>query len=108
MYIPVMVAAGLEELGYEVICHSTTRSPIDVMVDKKTGRPLDSPSTGIMYKASLRSVYDRNRKTYIYNTVEHTDATVIITDVEMDYDSKSEYHDLFIQTTDDLLMFNLK
>lgn len=108
MYIPVMVAAGLEELGYEVICHSTTRSPIDVMVDKKTGRPLDSPSTGIMYKASLRSVYDRNRKTYIYNTVEHTDATVIITDADMDYELKNEYYDLFVQTTDELMLFNLK
>lgn len=108
MYIPVMVAAGIERLGYEVLCHSTTRSPIDVMVDKKTGRPLDSPSNGIMHKASLRSVYDSSRKTYIYNTVEHTDATVIITDVDMDYELKNEYYDFFIQTTDNLLMFNLR
>lgn len=71
MYVPIRVAEHLENLGFTVICHSTTRSPIDV---------ISREPNGIHGKISLPSVYDRNRTTYLYNYEEHTDIALLVTD----------------------------
>lgn len=71
------------ELGYwlekyrqnDVVCHSTTRSRIDVI--RKENEKVDNV---INTRQSLCSTYDTERTTYIYNIYEHTDYTIIVTD----------------------------
>lgn len=77
MYVPIRVAEYLENLGFNVICHSTTRSPIDV---------ISHTSNGIQSKIEIPSVYDRNRVTYLYNFEEHTDIAILITDADSNVD----------------------
>lgn len=71
MYVPIRVAEHLENLGFTVACHSTTRSPIDV---------ISREPNGIHSKICLPSVYDRNRTTYLYNIEEYTDIALLVTD----------------------------
>lgn len=71
MYVPICVAEYLENLGFTVICHSTTQSPIDV---------ISCDSDGIHSKTAIPSVYDRNRITYLYNFEERTDVAILVTD----------------------------
>ncbi|MDE7398564.1 MAG: phosphoribosyltransferase family protein [Oscillospiraceae bacterium] len=71
MYVPICVAEHLENLGFAVACHSTTRSPIDV---------ISREPNGIHSKICLPSVYDRNRTTYLYNIEERTDIALLVTD----------------------------
>lgn len=75
MYVPIRVAEHLENLGFTVICHSTTRSPIDVI----SGDP-----NGIHSKIQMPSFYDCNRTTYLYNFEEYTDAALLVTDAEIE------------------------
>lgn len=77
MYVPIRVAEHLENLEFTVICHSTTRSPIDV---------ISLSSDGIHSKIKIPSVYDRNRVTYLYNFEERTDNALLVTDA-----AESEY-----------------
>ena len=58
MYPAVKLAELLEKQGFEVRCHATTRSPI--VPSKQEGYPLFS-------RYSVKSVYDKNRRTFIYN-----------------------------------------
>lgn len=70
------------ELGYwlekykqnSVVCHSTTRSKIDVIQKDEEANSI------INMRQSLVSTYDIERATYIYNTNEFTDHTIIVTD----------------------------
>ncbi|MBD5113422.1 MAG: hypothetical protein HDT42_12950 [Ruminococcaceae bacterium] len=71
MYVPIRVSEHLENLGFDVVCHSTTRSPIDV---------ISREPNGIHGKICLPSVYDHNRTTYLYNIEERTDIALLITD----------------------------
>ena len=71
MYVPIRVAEFLENQGYAVVCHSTTRSPIDVTC---------CDCTGIRSGIPLPSVYDAARRTYLYNFRDPTDITLFITD----------------------------
>lgn len=71
MYVPIRVSEHLENIGFAVVCHSTTRSPIDV---------ISREPNGIRSKICLPSVYDRNRTTYLYNIGEHTDIALLVTD----------------------------
>lgn len=71
MYIPIRVAEYLERLGHQVICHSTTRSPIDV---------ISHEAVGIHSSIPLPSVYDSSRRTYLYDFREFTDVAIFITD----------------------------
>ena len=59
----------------DVICHSTTRSKIDVL-----DSVFDGEADGIKVRYQVESAYSSNRNTYIYNTEEETDIAVIITD----------------------------
>lgn len=78
MFIPMMLALNIEEMlpGIEVVTHSTTRSPIDVMDDKKSSTNL---ADGIINRYSLFSAYG-DYDTYIYNTTEPYDNVIICTD----------------------------
>lgn len=71
MYVPIRVSEYLETLGFNVVCHSTTRSPIDV---------ISREPNGIHGKIAIPSVYDRNRTTYLYNIDERTDIALLVTD----------------------------
>lgn len=70
MYPAIYVAYKAEELGADVKCHSTTRSPIAVCKDEKY--PLHR-------RYELRSLYDVDRKTFIYD-VNKYDKVIVVTD----------------------------
>lgn len=55
-----------------VLCHSTTRSKIDILKD----------SDGLTSRTEVRSAYDNTRQTYIYNIEEYTDLTILVTDAD--------------------------
>ena len=56
----------------DIICHSTTRSKIDVLKSKE----------GLLSRAEVKSPYDSSRKTYIYNIDNYKELTIIVTDAE--------------------------
>ncbi len=70
MYPSLYVGRRIEELGCEVRCHSTTRSPIEVSAGETY--PLHC-------RYELRSCYDADRITFLYDIAEY-DAVVVITD----------------------------
>ena len=70
MYPALYVAKKIEECGLEVYCHSTTRSPI--AVSSEESYPLHT-------RYELRSLYDSNRTTFLYDIGEY-DQVIIITD----------------------------
>lgn len=70
MYPAISTAYKLSEAGCKVKCHATTRSPI--MVSAECGYPLHC-------RYELRSFYDQDRKTYIYD-IGRYDKVIIITD----------------------------
>lgn len=75
MYPALILGRQLErELGAEVSCHATTRSPIGIAQEK--GYPI---RTG--YK--LHSIYSEDRETYLYNLARY-DAAVVVTDARRD------------------------
>ena len=76
MAIPIKIGAELEKQGKTVLCHSTTRSKIDVLKDSL----FDGHASGIKSRYEVKSFYDNERKTYIYNLEEKVDLTLIITD----------------------------
>ena len=75
MELPIIIGEKLEQDGLSVICHSTTRSKIDVI-----DSIFDGEADGIKVRHQVESAYDSKRKTYIYNTNEETDLAVIISD----------------------------
>lgn len=70
MYPALFTAKKLEESGISTRCHSTTRSPINVSGNA------DYP---FHTRYELKSFYDSNRITYIYN-IDKYDCVLIITD----------------------------
>ena len=74
MFIPILFAKKLEELNPNVAVyfHATTRSPIETSVDE---------GYALKTRYKLRSAYDKNRTTYIYN-LKHYDKVFIIRDTE--------------------------
>lgn len=70
MYPALYIGKKMEELGGIVKSHSTTRSPI--LVSKDAAYPLHT-------RYELKSLYDRERITYLYN-LDRYDAVVVITD----------------------------
>lgn len=71
IYPSLMAGVMLELAGFDVYCHSTTRSPIGVC---------DADGYPIRSSVCIPSPYDLNRTTYLYN-LDPMDACVIITDV---------------------------
>lgn len=70
MYPPLFVALQMERCGGNVKFHATTRSPIEIYADHQY--PLKE-------RYELCSLYDQERKTYIYNLAVY-DQVFIITD----------------------------
>lgn len=70
MYPALYVAKRLEELGYEVRNHATTRSPI--AVSSEAAYPLHM-------RYELVSLYDEERKTFLYDIGTY-DLVLVITD----------------------------
>ncbi len=75
MYPALYTAFKLEKLGNNVLFHATTRSPI--IVSNENEYPLYS-------RYYLKSMYDENRPTYIYN-IKKYDYVLIITDSQNKY-----------------------
>ncbi|MBP1547556.1 MAG: phosphoribosyltransferase domain-containing protein [Oscillospiraceae bacterium] len=61
MYPAIKLAEYLNSKGYKALCHATTRSPI--VPSRAEGYPLFS-------RYRVRSVYDDERRTFIYNLYE--------------------------------------
>lgn len=76
MAFTIELGSRLRDIKYEVLCHSTTRSKIDVLTDISSA---DSRKY-IVNRLAVASAYDQDRCTYIYNTTEKTDLVVIISD----------------------------
>jgi len=70
MYPALYVGKKFEEFGNKVLCHSTTRSPIAVSMEKEY--PLHN-------RYELRSLYDVERKTFLYDIGKY-DRVLIVTD----------------------------
>lgn len=70
MYPAIAVGAALEDMGFRVLCHSTTRSPIGTCGD---------PGYPVRSSVSMGSAYDGDRKTYLY-CLEPMDAAIVVTD----------------------------
>ncbi len=70
MYAAIYIAYRLQNTGYNVKSHSTTRSPI--ITSNNKNYPLHC-------RYELRSVYDDNRKTFIYD-IGCYDKVIIVTD----------------------------
>lgn len=77
MYPAIYVAYKFKSEGYDARSHSSTRSPI--MVNSDENYPLHC-------RYELRSVYDDNRKTFIYD-IGCYDKVIIITDSENNSDT---------------------
>lgn len=78
MYIPGVLAQLLGSKNKAVKIQATTRSSIDIMVE--------SEKVGIRNKVALESVYDKERRTYLYNLDEY-DKVFVITDGEENIES---------------------
>lgn len=72
MYPALYVGAKLEEAGYTVRMHATTRSPIAVSKEEKY--PLHT-------RYELASLYDKNRITFVYDLTEYEEV-LVLTDVQ--------------------------
>ncbi len=72
MYPAMKVGAELARAGCSVKNHATTRSPIAVSTDE--GYPLQRAY-------SLKSLYDSERETFVYN-IGRYDAVIVVTDAE--------------------------
>lgn len=68
MYPALYVGAKLEEAGYTVRMHATTRSPIAVSKEEKY--PLHT-------RYELASLYDKNRITFVYDLTEYEEVLVL-------------------------------
>lgn len=68
MYPALYVGAKLEEAGYTVRMHATTRSPIAVSKEEKY--PLHT-------RYELASLYDKNRTTFVYDLAEYEEVLVL-------------------------------
>lgn len=68
MYPALNVGAKLEEAGYTVRMHATTRSPIAVSKEEKY--PLHT-------RYELASLYDKNRTTFVYDLTEYEEVLVL-------------------------------
>lgn len=72
MYPSIFVGEKIEKEQNEVRCHSTTRSPIEVSMEREY--PLHT-------RYELASLYDKNRKTFLYDIGAY-DIVLILTDAD--------------------------
>lgn len=74
MYPALLTGQEIEKMGCEVRSHSTTRSPIAVSTEEEY--PLHC-------RYELRSLYDPDRKTFIYD-LESYDRVIVMTDAALE------------------------
>lgn len=74
MYPALRLGYALEQNGFAVRCHATTRSPIGICQD--TDYPIQNGY-------ALPSFYDAQRQTYLYNISETTNVVLVVTDSQM-------------------------
>ena len=74
MFPSLVVGRLLEEVGYQVVCHSSTRSPI--CISNENGYPLQNGY-------SFDSPYEQGRQTYIYNVRDY-DEVIILSDASLE------------------------
>jgi hypothetical protein len=72
MYPALSVGAKAAESAASVRCHSTTRTPIV---------PLKLPNYPIRERVALKSLYDADRRTYLYNLASR-DTVIVVTDAK--------------------------
>lgn len=72
MYPALRLGERLEQLGAEVCCHATTRSPIGLC---------DAPGYPIRSGWKLPSFYEEERTTYVYNLKEY-DTVIVVSDTK--------------------------
>ena len=72
MYPALILGERLENLGAEVYCHATTRSPIGLC---------DAPGYPISSGWKLPSFYENERITYVYNLTEY-DTVIVVSDTQ--------------------------
>ena len=72
MYPALRLGERLEQLGAEVCCHATTRSPIGLC---------DAPGYPIRSGWKLPSFYEEERTTYVYNLREY-DTVIVVSDTK--------------------------
>lgn len=72
MYPGMYVGKCLEEMGHPVLFHATTRSPITVS---------QSPAYPLHERYALSSMYERDRKIFVYDIGSY-DAVAVITDAQ--------------------------
>ena len=75
MFPALLLGKLLEQQGFTVRCHATTRSPIGICREE---------TYPIQEGYALPSFYDPSRKTYIYNIDKTADAVLIVTDSKAD------------------------
>lgn len=103
MYIPIKISEYIEKKhGIDTLCHSTTRSPIDVMKSKCYGC-----ADAITSKNVIPSVYERGRKTHLYNLDEVTDMVIFVTDGNVDESLALGYYEMFKDKARVIYMYNL-
>ena len=91
MFPALYVGNKMEEQGNDVMCHATTRSPIAVSLGKEY--PLHT-------RYELKSLYDANRRTFLYNIGKY-DKVFIITDApEIEESRKTLLNALMMQNQD--------
>lgn len=103
MYIPIKVAEYIENNKLkDVVCHSTTRSPID-----KARTSAFGCADAIISKNKLTSLYEDERVTYLYNLDEFTDAVILITDGRMSDEVANEYYEMLKDRTKTIVVLAL-
>lgn len=71
MYLPIKFAEYLACCGGDLYCHSTTRSKIDI------AEPYEK---GLCSRHEFSSVYEADRRVYLYNLEKYTDMILVLTD----------------------------
>lgn len=102
MYIPIKIAEHIKHKGIETLCHSTTRSTIDVLHDNSTG--LDD---SIKCRHKIKSVYDKERPTQIYNLNEYTDLILFVTDTMLDGQTVNDLYNALGYYADKVVLITL-
>lgn len=96
MYPALYVAWQMEQMGHDVKFHATTRSPIEVSVNRQY--PLH-------HRYELCSFYDPDRKTFLYD-IDAYDRVFVITDshIEQEEGVRSLFHALREKNNDILIV----
>lgn len=80
----------------QVVCHSTTRSKIDILKEQD----------GLTSRTKVKSAYEKDRQTYIYNIEDYMDLTIIVTDADNPNEFVNDIKDKL--NTDSIILVHLR